>query len=140
MLLDVAPGNEIYYYNKYAYNLMNRWEFIHDRYAGINIEHNIGPGLFRFIPLTRKLKLRQFWGAKTLWGSLSDANKQYNGFGTTGNPFNSLDGKTYMEVGTGIDNILKVFRVDFIWRVLPRPLPPEKVKRFGVFFCFRLVF
>src|SRR5205823_2742761 len=30
MLLDIAPGNEIYYYNKYAFSLMNRYEFLHD--------------------------------------------------------------------------------------------------------------
>jgi len=41
-LLDIAPGNELYYYNKYAFNMMNRWEFIHDQYAGLNVEHNIG--------------------------------------------------------------------------------------------------
>ena len=138
MLLDVAPGNEIYYYNKYAYSLLNRWEYVHDKYFGFGVEHNFGAGLFRFIPFTRKLKFRQFWTAKGLWGSLSDANKQYNT--TPGYTFNSLDGKTYMEVGTGIDNIFKVFRLDFVWRVLPRPLPPEGVKRFGVFFSFRLVF
>ena len=138
MLLDVAPGNEIYYYNKYAYSLLNRYEYLHDRYAGFGIEHNFGNGLFRFIPFTRKLKFRQFWTAKGLWGSLSDANKLYN---TSANyTFNSLDGKTYMELGTGVDNIFKVFRLDFIWRVLPRPLPPEKVKRFGIFFSFRLAF
>ncbi|MCW3117797.1 MAG: carboxypeptidase-like regulatory protein, partial [Chitinophagaceae bacterium] len=50
MLLDIAPGNEVYLYNKYAFNLMNRYEFVHDRYAGINFEHNIGSGLFRIIP------------------------------------------------------------------------------------------
>jgi hypothetical protein len=138
MLLDVAPGNEIYYYNRYAYNLMNRWEYLHDRYAGFNLEHNFGNGLFRFIPITRKLKFRQFWAAKALWGSLSEANKLYNT--SPDYSFNSLDGKTYLELGTGVDNILKVFRVDFVWRVLPRPLPPEKVKRFGAFFSFRLVF
>ena len=138
MLLDVAPGNEIYYYNRYAYSLLNRWEYVHDKYFGFGIEHNFGAGLFRFIPLTRKLKFRQFWTAKGLWGSLSDANKLYNT--TPGYTFNSLDGKTYMEIGTGVDNILKVFRLDFVWRVLPRPLPPEGVKRFGIFFSFRLVF
>ena len=36
MLLDIAPGNEIYYYNKYAFNLMNRYEYVHDKYTGIN--------------------------------------------------------------------------------------------------------
>lgn len=140
VLLDVAPGNEIYYYNKYAFNLMNRFEYLHDQYAGINFEHNIGNGLFRFIPLTRKLKFRQFWNAKLLWGSLSDPNKTFNMPSTSDYKFESLDGRTYMELGTGIDNIFKVFRLDFIWRVLPRPLPVEQVKRFGVFFSFRLAF
>jgi hypothetical protein len=138
MLLDVAPGNEIYYYNRYAYNLMNRWEYVHDQYAGFNVEHNFGNGIFRFIPLTRKLKFRQFYTFKGLWGSLSDANKLYNN--KPGYNFLSLDGKTYMEFGTGVDNIFKVFRLDFVWRLAPRPLPLEKNKRFGVFFSFRLAF
>lgn len=137
-LLDVHPGNELHYYNKSAFNLMNRWEYISDKYAGINLEHNIGNGIFRFIPVTRKLKFRQFWNAKFLWGGLSDANKQLNF--TNGAVFQSLDGKTYMELGTGVDNILKVFRLDFVWRVLPRPLPVEQVRRFGVFGSFRLSF
>ena len=140
MMLDIAPGNEIYYYNKYAFNLMNRYEYLHDKYAGINFEHNIGNGLFRFIPLTRKLKFRQFYSAKALWGGLSDENKTFNMPAGSDYRFASLDGNTYLEVGTGVDNILKVFRIDFVWRVLPRPLPPEKVKRFGIFGSFRLAF
>jgi len=111
---------------------------VHDKYVGFGLEHNFGAGLFRFIPFTRKLKFRQFWTAKGLWGSLSDANKLYNA--VPGYTFNSLNGKTYMEIGTGVDNIFKVFRLDFVWRLLPRPLPPEGVKRFGVFFSFRLAF
>jgi hypothetical protein len=54
--------------------------------------------------------------------------------------FESLDGKTYMEVGTGVDNIFKVLRFDFVWRVLPQPLPASSVQRFGVFGSFRLSF
>ncbi len=140
MLLDVAPGNEIYYYNKYAFNLMNRYEYLHDRYAGINVEHNFGNGIFRFIPLTRKFKFRQFWTAKALWGSLSEENKLYNMPPGSTYKFESLDGNTYLELGTGVDNIFKLFRVDFVWRVLPRPLPDERVKRFGIFGSFRLAF
>ena len=135
VLLDIAPGNELYYYNKYAFNMMNRYEFIHDKFVGINFEHNVGNGIFRLIP---KLKFRQFWTVKTLWGSLSDANKALNF--KQGNTFQTLDGKTYMEIGTGIDNILRVFRVDFIWRVLPNTLPDGNTKKFGVFGSFRLTF
>jgi len=39
-----------------------------------------------------------------------------------------------------VNNILKFFRIDFVWRVSPTPLPPEKSKRFGVFGSFRLAF
>lgn len=140
MLLDIAPGNEIYYYNKYAFNLMNRYEFVHDRYAGINFEHNIGNGLFRFIPLMKKLKFRQFYSARALWGKLSDENTAYNTPVGSPFPFQSLNGKTYLELGTGVDNIFKLFRFDFVWRVAPRPLPVEKSKRFGIFGSFRLAF
>ena len=134
-LLDIAPGNELYYYNKYAFNMMNRWEFIHDRYAGFNIEHNIGNGIFRWFP---KLKFRQFWTAKTLWGSISPSNKALNF--KQGNTFQSLDGKTYLELGTGIDNILHVLRIDFIWRVSPSTLVKTGDKTFGIFGSFRLGF
>ncbi len=140
MLLDIAPGNEIYYYNKYAFNLMNRYEFIHDKYAGVNFEHNIGNGIFRFIPLLKKLKFRQFYSARGLWGKLSDANTAFNTPVGAAFPFQSLNGKTYLEVGTGVDNILKLFRVDFVWRVLPTPLPEQRSKRFGIFGSFRLAF
>lgn len=134
-LLDIAPGNELYYYNKYAFNMMNRWEFIHDRYAGINLEHNVGNGIFRLFP---KLHFRQFWTAKALWGGLTEANRALNF--KQGNTFQTLDGKTYMELGTGIDNILHLFRIDFIWRVLPSTLPKTGDKNFGVFGSFRLAF
>jgi hypothetical protein len=137
-MLNIAPGNEYYYYDQYAFSLMNKFQYLHDRYLGINIEHNIGNGLFRFIPLTRKWKFRQFWTAKALWGGLSDANKQYNA--SPEYTFLSLDGKTYLELGTGVDNIFKVFRLDFVWNILPRPLPPIAAQRFGIFGSFRLAF
>ncbi len=116
---------------------MYRFEYISDKYAGVNIEHNIGSGLFRFIPLTRKLKWRQFWNAKTLWGSLSEENKALN---NTTAFFKTLEGKTYMELGTGIDNIFKIFRIDFVWRLLPTPLPENQVSRFGIFGSFQFNF
>lgn len=138
LFLDVAPGNEIYYYNRYAFNMMNRYEFIHDTYAGINFEHNFGNGLFRFIPLTRKLKFRQFWTAKTLWGSLSKANTDLNR--AAGLNFQSLNGKTYLELGTGVDNIFKVLRLDLVWRVLPAGHSEVNNQRLGLFGSFRFTF
>ena len=131
--LDIAPGNELYYYNKYAFNMMNRYEFVHDRFAGLNYEHNIGNGIFRLVP---KLKFRQFYTIKALWGKLSDANRNLNF--TQGHTFQTLDGKTYLEIGAGVDNILRFFRVDFIWRLLPKSNISTKTEKFGIFGSLRV--
>jgi len=141
-LLEVVPGNEMYYYNRYSFNLMNRFEYITDSYIGFNVEHNIGNGLFRFTPLTRKLKFRQFWSAKGITGSLTTANKKMNFVGNY--PFKDLSNKWYIELGTGVDNIFKLFRIDFIWRVAaPNAQPvaniPER-SNFGVFGSFKIGF
>lgn len=135
--LENHPGNDIYYYNRSTYNLMNRFEYLSDQYAGVNVEHNIGSGLFRFISITRKLKWRQFWTAKALWGSLSNDNIAIN---NKTNTFKTLNGKNYIEVGTGIDNILKVIRLDFVWRLSPAPSYAGTGSKFGVFGSFQFQF
>jgi hypothetical protein len=135
--LENHPGNDIYYYNPAAFNLMNRFEYLSDKYAGLNVEHNIGSGLFRFIGLTRKLKWRQFWNAKMLLGSLSDSNSVLN---TSKDMFKTLNGRSYIEVGTGIDNIFKVFRLDFVWRLAPTVPYAPKASKFGVFGSFQFQF
>jgi hypothetical protein len=134
--LDILPGNDWYYYSRYSFNLMNRFQYLTDRYAGFSLDHNIGSGIFRYFKLTRKLKFRQFWETKGVIGDLSQANHDLNF--VSGNPFQTLNGKMYLELGTGVDNIFKFFAIDFIWRVLPQPLPAERSQRFGVFFGFSI--
>ena len=134
--LDIMPGNEMMYYNKYAFNMMRRYEFISDAYVGMNIEHQIGKGLLKYIPLIKKTKWRQFWSAKAVVGGLSDDNKQLNFIGN--HPFNSLQSKPYCELGTGIDNIAKFFRVDFVWRLKNDQLITSTPSSFGIFGSFRV--
>ena len=141
--LEVHPGNDLYYYSKSSFNLMSRFEYLSDKYAGVNLEHNIGSGIFRFTPLTRKLKWRQFWNVKTVWGSISSANKFLNDriidTATNTHAFKYLNGGNYTEIGTGIDNIFKVFRLDFVWRFNPAGDLP-RTSRFGIFGSFQLQF
>lgn len=138
-LLEQHPGNEFYYYNKYAFNMMTQYEFISDQFVGANLEHSLGGGFLKYIPLIKKLRFRQFWTAKGVIGTLSEANKAYNF--DKGFTFRSLDGEPYVEVGTGIENILKVFRVDFVWRLTPQALPNGvPTKNFGIFGSMKLSF
>jgi len=139
-LLEIHPGNEYYYYNRFAFEMMNRYEFISDQYAGFNIEHTIGGGLFNYVPLLKKLKFRQFWTAKGLIGSLNDDNKKLNII-PGGYPFRTLEGNPYLELGTGVSNIFQFFRIDFVWRVTPKPLPNEsQAKYFGIFGSVQIQF
>jgi len=142
--LENHPGNDIFYYGRNAYNLMNRFEYLSDQFAGANLEHNIGSGLFRFIPITRKLKWRQFWNVKALWGSLSAENNAINykldGLGNKMPAFKTLNGRNYIELGTGIDNIFKVLRVDFVWRLAPSSSYAGSGSKFGVFGSFQVQF
>ncbi|MFP5042560.1 DUF5686 family protein [Parasediminibacterium sp. JCM 36343] len=156
MLLEVHPGNEIYYYSKQSFNLMNRFEYVSDKYYGFNIEHNFDKKLFNLFPFMRKTSMRQFWNVKTVWGNMSMDNRAFNRLEFGSYRLKTLRGKNYTEVGTGIDNIFKCFRVDLVWRFAPHfsgpstPIPTpdpsapkaitNKVMNFGVFGSFRLQF
>jgi hypothetical protein len=131
-LLEIHPGNEYYYYNMYAFQMMNNYEFLSDEYFGFNTEHNFGGGIFNRIPVLKKLKFRQFWTAKGVVGTLNTANQNLNL--EKGYPFRMLKGSPYLELGTGVSNILQVGRIDFVWRVTPTPLASEaKWRHFGIF-------
>jgi len=145
MLLEIHPGNEIYYYNKNSFNLMNRFEYISDRYAGFFIEHNFEKKLLNLLPFLRKTSLRQFWNVKAVWGDLSESDKKLNLQDFPNYRLRSLRGNGYVEAGTGIDNIFRYFRVDLVWRFAP----PQKavilnnknsIAPFGVFGSFHFQF
>ena len=59
----------------------------------LNGEYRFNGLLTNKIPLIQKLNLRVVTGANTLW----------------------LKNKNYTEVFVGVDNLLKLFRIDYIW-------------------------
>ncbi|MHA4811348.1 DUF5686 and carboxypeptidase-like regulatory domain-containing protein [Flavitalea flava] len=144
MLLEIHPGNEIYYYSKNSFNLMNRFEYISDRYAGFELEHNFEKKLLNLLPFMRKTNMRQFWNVKAVWGTLSKENKVINLQDFANYRFRSLNGNGYVEAGTGIDNLFKYFRVDLVWRFAPPQKAIPNIKNstapFGVFGSFHFQF
>jgi hypothetical protein len=150
MLLEIHPGNEIYYYNKQSFNLMNRFEYVSDEFAGINVEHNFEKKLLNLLPFMRKSNIRQFWNFKSVWGDLSNKSRLVNRI----EYFNeyrlrSLRSGFYTEIGTGFENIFKLFRIDLVWRHAPlRNIPPNlnpnlfksDTNDFGIFGSVRFQF
>lgn len=142
-LLYTPLGNESVFYVGNAYNLMNYFEFVSDRWATAQYEHNFGGLLFNRMPLLRRLKWRELVTAQVLVGSVSGSNLAMipgtDAQGRTVEGFNSLGRTPYIEVGYGIDNIFKVLRVDAIHRLTYRdnltrtgiPVTPFAIKLSG---------
>ncbi|WP_019949244.1 DUF5686 and carboxypeptidase-like regulatory domain-containing protein [Hymenobacter aerophilus] len=128
-------GNQSVFYNAGAYNLMRYFEFVSDRYAGLQLEHQFGGFLTNSLPGIKQLNWRLVATTNLLWGSVSDANRRIipTFDPVTGQPlptFQSLGRVPYAEVGYGIENIFKIVRVDFLHRLTYRTRP--EARNFGV--------
>ena len=115
-LLEVHTGNQSFINDDVAFNTMRYFEFVSDAYVAVHVENHFEGFFFNRIPLLKKLKWREFLVTKVLFGRLSDKNRQ----GPLVFP-EGLSGlkQPYWETGFGIENIFKVIRVDFLWRIGP---------------------
>ncbi len=128
-LLFPHLGNQTFFFNRAAFNTMHYFEFVSDKYASLQYTHDFDGLLFNRIPAIRQLKWRFLVSANVLFGSQSNDNlklmdeampvfdprhkqiePKYN--------FSALDPSIpYAEVGYGIDNILKIFRLQAFHRL-----------------------
>lgn len=113
-LLHVPDGNPLIFNDDHGFNLMNYMEFVSDKYVSLQLEHHFNGLLFNLIPGVRLAKLRSLLIGKIYFGTLTNQNRNGN--------FLLADGMEvmqfpYAEVGFGIENILKISRIDFTWRL-----------------------
>ena len=131
-LLNMFNGNESFFRMSRAFNLMNYGEFIADESAELFCSFRQDGFILDKIPLIKKLKWRSVVTASVAYGSFDDAT---NGiYHPVDNPkgilpatipegnaittFKTLDdGKPYVEVSYGIENIFQLFRIDAIHRL-----------------------
>lgn len=123
-LLDIHRANQTYAYQLTSYNLMNFLEFVSDHYVSINIDHNFNGFFFNKIPLIKKLKLREVFSFKALYGGLRDENNPAVTPGLYRLPdyedgskrTYALGKDPYIEGSVGVGNIFKLLRVDLVKR------------------------
>ena len=129
--LIIPDVNLSYTIQPEGYTLMKPMEFINDKALSWEVIYWGNGVLFNRLPLIKKLRLREVFTLRGLWGSLSDKNNP----SLNSNPSSLSDDKAvlfhfptdvlcqpmgkkpYMEAGVGIDNILTVLRVDYVWRI-----------------------
>lgn len=113
IFLEVHRGNETPFFGPGVFNTMNFFEFVSDQFVNLNFEHHFSGFFFNRIPFLKKLKWRELVYFNTVYGNVSSRNN----YVLENNNFSTLQTKPFAEGGIGIENILKVVRIDFIFRL-----------------------
>jgi len=130
-LLPMPQANLSYIVVPQLFNMVNNMEFINDRFASLQLTWEMGGKLFNRIPLLRRLKLREIFELKGIWGTLSKKNNPYLSE-NQGNkvlmqfPENSfiMDGKRpYWEYAIGIQNLFSLIQIEYVHRINYLDLP-----------------
>jgi hypothetical protein len=108
-----------------SYERVNSMEFIADQYMKFSYNHRLNGFLLNKIPLVKKLKLREIFGARMFWGDLSSKNNPY----LSSNVIyfdrdkegkimtNVMTKEPYWEGYVGLDNIFRILRVQYYVRM-----------------------
>lgn len=141
-LLSLHLGNQTPFFAHVTYNLMDYGEFVSDRYASLHYSHHFEGLLLNRIPLMRRLKWRMVGTSNIILGGMSSMNKALIAEKPDGDELLAVGflsrGVPYVELGYGVENIFKFFRVDLIHRLtyLDKTKNPD-VRKFAVLFSFQ---
>ncbi|MDL2247372.1 DUF5686 and carboxypeptidase regulatory-like domain-containing protein [Bacteroides sp. OttesenSCG-928-J23] len=127
-LLILPAANLSYITQQETFALINNMEFLNDRYASLALTYDMNGKLFNRIPLIKKLKWRETFRFRMLWGDLTDKNNPYiNAEDVDLFRFPTRNGKPtsfvmdrqvpYMEASIGIHNIFKLIHIDYVHRL-----------------------
>lgn len=119
-MLLIPNANLSYSIEAETFPLMDPMEFINDRFVSWEMSYYMNGWLFNRLPLIKELQLREVLTFRGWYGDLSDKNNpNVNGEGLYSFPENTymMGDKPYMEFGVGVENIFKLIRLDYIWRL-----------------------
>lgn len=139
-LLTLHLGNQTPFYSSVTYNLMDFGEFVSDHYLSLQYRQYMEGFLLNRVPLLKKLKWRLLATTNVIVGGMRQSNRDLianvnpEGLPTLSTGF--FDSRPYLEVGYGVENIFRIFRVDFVHRL--SYLDKPDVRTFGVLFSAQL--
>lgn len=141
-LLIIPNANLSYSIEPESYALMDPMEFINDRFVSWEATYFLNGALLNRLPLLKRLQLREVVAFRGWYGTLTDKNNPFLADNADLYAFPSntylMGRRPYMELSVGLDNIFKLVRVDYVWRLSYRDHPhtPNSGVRFKVQFSF----
>ena len=145
-LLCMPAANLSYFSQKQTFNLMTNMEFLNDRFVSVDFNWDMQGKLFNRIPLIKKLRWREYVGARMLWGALSDKNNPYLEQNAGSNILMAFPDQSrlmnpeipYWEISLGIRSIFRFFQVEYVRRMNynDNRFGPKNSVRFGFTLMF----
>ncbi len=132
--LLIPNANLSYTIQPRSFALMNPMEFINSSFVSLHASWNLRGALFNLIPGVRKLGLREVVSFSGLYGHLDRRNRPLAGSDLILVPEDAAKvamRAPYMEVSAGLDNIFRILRVDYVWRLNYLDVP-YAIDRHGV--------
>lgn len=124
--LATLPVSTSYLIVDGTFSLAQPMEFMGDLYGKWDVMYNGMGILFSRLPLIKKLKIREVVGLRGWWSSLDKKNNPANNPWLFQFPYDTeitRMPRPYMEFYAGLDNILSILRVDWVWRATYRGVP-----------------
>ena len=118
--LYIPSGNSSIWVSNNSFNSMQPMEFIMDRYVAFFATYHLKGWILNRIPLINRLRLREVMGFNILYGGLTDKNNvdiDHVGLYKMPDVTKPFGDVPYMEYSLGIENILRIFRIDFVRRL-----------------------
>ncbi len=144
-MLILPPVNLSYFESESSVSLMRDWEFLNDRQVFASLSWDMNGKLLNRIPLIKKLKWREYFAVKGVWGNLTDKNNPYlekNQGDTELFKFPSkshvMNNTPYWECVAGVHNIFKFFAVEYVRRLTYQN--NEDISKWGIRFGFSMTF
>ena len=145
-LLIMPAANLSYIVEDETFNLVNNMEFLNDRYVSADMSWDLKGKVFNRIPLLKKLKWREYFGVKMLWGELTDKNNPMLDMNKNDRtlmmfPEGSFimdSHQPYFELIAGIHNIFRILHVEYVRRLNYLDLPTANKQ--GIRIMLRMTF
>lgn len=123
-----------------AFNMMNAMEFVTDQYVSFYMTYYLKGWILNRVPLIKWLRLREVVSFSGVYGGLSDKNNPNMTTGLFRLPDGTmpLGNQPYLEASVGLENILKILRIDYYRRLTYLDNPG--IKKGGVRIALRFSF
>lgn len=145
-LLEIPNVQTVLDRHTFDYYMMNKMEFVADRFVKFSLDHRLNGFILNKIPLIKKLKWRELWRLRMFYGDLAPQNNPYisddvvhfdrddEGRIAT----RTIGQRPYVEATVGLENVFRFFTVEYVKRLSYRDydnIRKERV-RFSVHFNF----